>query len=134
MKLLLDTNVIIDILSKREGYETSLQVLRNCEIGSADGVVSAITVNDAMYILRKHVTPSTVRDAVMTLLVIVEITDVTKSDITGALASEMRDYEDAVQAECAKRIRADYIVTHNLRDFEKSPIRAISPEEILELM
>jgi len=134
MKVLLDTNIIIDILSKRDGYEASLQVLRCCEINKLDGRVSTTTVTDVMYIMRKHSTPELLRESVQTLLAIVDVADVTKADINRAFSGSMRDFEDAVQAACAKRIKANYIVTRNLRDFEESPVRAISPQDLLKLL
>lgn len=134
MKLLLDTNIIVDILSKREGYEDSLRILQFCEVGRVEGYVSAVTVTDVMYILRKYIAPDNVRDTLSTLLSIVDVADVTRSDIKGAFSCGMKDFEDAVQALCAKRIGADYIVTRNLKDFEGAPARGISPKEIIELL
>lgn len=134
MKLLLDTNIIVDILSKREGYEDSLRILQFCEVGRVEGYVSAVTVTDVMYILRKHIAPDGVRDTLLTLLSIVDVADVIRSDIRGAFSCGMKDFEDAVQAMCAKRIGADYIVTRNLKDFEGAPVRGISPKEIIKLL
>lgn len=134
MKLLLDTNVIVDILSRRAGYEESLDVLRYCEVKKATGIVSTATVLDVMYILRKHISPDSVKEAVQTLLAIVEVEDVKKADILGAFDSKMSDYEDAVQAQCAKRNKADYIVTRNSRDFVQSPIPAILPGDMARLL
>lgn len=134
MKLLLDTNILVDILSKRAGYEDSLRILQFCEAGRVEGYVSAVTVTDVMYILRKHITLERVREALPTLLSVVDVADVTRSDIRGAFSCDMRDFEDAVQAMCAKRIDADYVVTRNLKDFENAPIQAISPAEITVLL
>ena len=134
MKILLDTNIIIDILSKREGYVTSLQLLRYCETKKLEGVVSTTTITDVMYILRKQTTPQLLREAIQALLTIADVAGVTKVDINRALSSDMSDFEDAVQAACAKRIKADYIVTRNLKDFAGSQVRAISPENMLKLL
>jgi predicted nucleic-acid-binding protein len=134
MKLQLDTNIVVDIISRRDGYVESLNVLRHCEIGKAEGFVSAATVLDVMYILRKHIKPEDVKAAVETFLAIVDVSDVRKSDITGAFASRMSDFEDAVQAICAKRNKADYIVTRNVKDFVRSPVPAILPGDILSLL
>jgi hypothetical protein len=46
----------------------------------------------------------------------------------------MKDFEDAVQSSCARRVKADYIITRNVKDFEKSPVPAILPSEALELL
>jgi predicted nucleic acid-binding protein len=134
MKLLLDTNIVVDVLSRRSGYLDSLKVLRCCEAKKADGFVSAVTVTDVMYILRKHMKPEDMRGALLTFVSIVDIADVAKSDIREAFSCGMRDFEDAVQAMCAKRIRADRIVTRNVKDFEGSPVRAVLPADVLALM
>jgi len=134
MKVLLDTNIIVDIISKRDGYEESLQVLRCCEIKKIDGYVSTTTVTDVMYILRKHLPPDKLREAVQTLLTTVGVSGVQKADITHAFSSGMKVLEDAVQASCAKRIKAEYIVTRNLRDFEESPVQAVPPAYLLKLL
>ncbi|MCL2867496.1 MAG: PIN domain-containing protein [Clostridia bacterium] len=134
MRLMLDTNIIVDVLSKRDGYEESLQLVKYCELGKAEGFVSAITVTDVMYILRKHITPSLAREAMQTLLLIVNVANVLKSDITSGFSSDMKDYEDAVQASCAERMKADYIVTRNINDFAKSPIPAILPNSAINII
>jgi len=133
MKFMLDTNIIVDILSKREGYEKSLQIVKYCELGVIKGFVSAVTVTDVMYILRKYIAPSLVRETVQTLLLIVDVGSVLKSDINSAFTSEMKDYEDAVQAHCAERLKADYIVTRNVKDFKESAVPAIMPDKALKL-
>ena len=134
MKLMLDTNIVVDVLSRRDGYEESLQLVKYCELGKVEGFVSAVTVTDVMYILRKHIDPSLVREAVQTLLLIVDVANVLKSDITSAFTSDMKDYEDAVQASCAERVKADYIVTRNIKDFASSPIPAILPSTALSII
>jgi len=134
MKLMLDTNIIVDVLSRRDGYEESLQLVKHCELGKVEGFVSAITVTDVMYILRKHIDPSLVREAAQTLLLIVDVANVFKSDITFGFSSDMKDYEDAVQASCAERMKADYIVTRNINDFKKSTVPAILPSAALNII
>jgi predicted nucleic acid-binding protein len=128
---MLDTNIVVDILAKRPGYEDSRAVLRHCETGRIEGFVSVTTVTDVMYILRKHIDPNAVRDAVQTLLSVVDAADVLKSDITAAFTGEMIDFEDAVQASCAARTKADYIVTRNITDFNHSSVPAILPADML---
>ena len=133
MRVMLDTNIIVGIISKRKGYNESLSVLECCEEGSAEGIVSTTTVIDVMYILRKLTAPNTVRDAMQTLLTILDVVGVVKSDITNAFIGEIRDFEDAVQASCAARYKMDYIVTRNIKDFKNSSVQAILPDDFLIL-
>jgi predicted nucleic acid-binding protein len=66
--------------------------------------------------------------------IVVDVADITKADIKGAFSCGIRDFEDAVQAMCARRIEADYIVTRNIKDFENSPVRPILPGDLPALM
>jgi len=132
MRVLLDTNIVVDILSKRKGYKESLQVFQYCELGKVTGFVSAITVTDVLYILRKHISPNDVKDTVQALLLIVDVADILKSDISAAFVSRMNDFEDALQSSCAKRIKADYIVTRNINHFKESDVPALLPEQAIK--
>ena len=134
MRLMLDTNVVVDIITRREGYEDSLKLLKYCETKRVYGFISATTVTDVMYIIRKHLPPNLARQAVQTLLLIVDVANVLKSDILSAFSSDMKDYEDAVQALCARRMKADFIVTKNLKDFTTSTVPAISPSGALKIL
>lgn len=59
------------------------------------------------------------------------IVSVTRNDCLKAFSLPVNDYEDAVLARCAKRIKADFIITRNVKDFIKSPVKAILPQEFL---
>jgi predicted nucleic acid-binding protein len=129
MRVLIDTNVILDILMKRAGfYENSSRVLRLCEIKRDEGYVSATTVTDVHYFLRKGLGREQTRETMKTLFAIIDVAAVTKADIHRAFAYDMADYEDAVQAACAKRIGAERIVTRNAKDFKGSPVMAVTPD------
>ena len=134
MRLLLDTNIIVDVLSKRDGYMDSLKILRCCEAKRAEGYVSAITVTDVMYILRKNAAVENARESLLALISIVDVADVTRADIKGAFSCGMKDFEDAAQAMCAGRIGADFIVTRNVKDFVLSPVQAVTPLAALALI
>lgn len=134
MKVLLDTNIIIDNLSRRDEYAESLQILNLCENGFLEGVITTVTVMDVMYIMRKHLGSAEVRNAVQILLQIVDVVPVLKSDINTAFIGDFSDFEDAVQASSAARVKVDYIITRNVNDFRKSSVLAISPNDILEIL
>jgi predicted nucleic acid-binding protein len=128
MKLFFDTNIIIDVVSKRSGYAESFKVL---ELTDA-GYVSTISIADVMYILRKYNGHNEVSIALQNLLKIVTVAAVIEDDLMYAFSSDMTDFEDAVQASCASRIAADFIITRNTKDFVASPVPAVTPEEFLE--
>ena len=134
MKLLLGTSIIVDILSRRDGYEESLSILKCCEVNIAEGFVSTATIMDVMYILRKHINADKMKEAIRTLLAIVSVAEIREADIHSAFDSGMLDFEDAVQAFCARRIKMDYVVTRNKKDYAKSPVPALLPSEMLPIL
>lgn len=135
MRVLLDTNVIIDVLAKREPfYRDALMVLRYSEMGRITGIITASCVTDIMYILRKYLQTPQLRKSVQSLVSILDVCDVTKEDILQAFASEMADYEDALQAQCASKSDTQYVITRNTKDFANSPIKAIEPHKFLALL
>ena len=133
MKVLIDTNVVIDNLARRDEFGESLKIFRLCESGAINGIVTTATVMDVIYILRKHLPLADMRKAVQILIQVVDVVPVQKSDIRAALSSAFSDLEDAVQAFCATRSKADYIVTRNLDDFKNSTVPVISPIDFLGL-
>ena len=130
MRIMLDTNIVIDILEKREpffanSYLVLLNALENGDLCMMP--VSAVT--DIAYILRKS---GDVKDKLLKLSYMISLTDVTADDFNEAVKSDMPDFEDALLAACAKRNKADCLVTRNAKDFAKSPVRAITPKQFLK--
>ena len=134
MKVLLDTNIIVDNLAGRDEFEESRIILENCESGSVTGIVSTVTIMDVIYILRKYLNQARIREAVQMLMQIVDVASVHRIDITNALAGGISDIEDAVQASVALRNGADYIITRNAKDFAKSPLTALTPDAFLHIL
>lgn len=133
MRVFIDTNVILDVLCDREGLaEASALVLKNCELHRIEGYVSALSFPNIAYILRKELTPEKTGELVNYLSLILQVADLKAADVKAAAALPFRDYEDALQSVCASRVRAQYIVTRNIRDFNTSKVPAIKPEELLE--
>lgn len=134
MKIMCDTNVIIDVLLEREPFaEDSCKALSLCEEHRIDGFVSASSVTDIYYLVRKY-THSTelAYKAVGKLLEIVKVCSVTNNDVLTAFQKKARDFEDCLVAICAKSIHCDYIVTRNKKDFEEFGIPLLTPEELLQ--
>lgn len=134
MKIMCDTNVIIDVLMEREAFvEDSCKVLSLCEEHKIDGFISASSVTDIYYLVRKY-THSTdlAYKAVGKMLEIVKVCSVTNNDVLTAFQRKAKDFEDWLVATCAKSIRCDYIVTRNKKDFEEFDIPLLTPTELLE--
>ena len=134
MTLLIDTNVILDVFQKREPFFFhSYTALRKAAEQNADCYLSSSAVTDIFYILRKSFqSKERAKETLQNLVQLIAFTDVLPSDIMDALASEMPDFEDALVNAVAHRIGADYILTRNTRDYAKSDVPAITPEEYLK--
>ena len=134
MKIMCDTNIILDVLLEREPFvDDSYKVLSLCEKHRIDGFVSASSVTDIYYLVRKY-THSTdlAYKAVGKLLEIVKVCSVTNNDLLTAFQKKAKDFEDCLVAICAKSIRCDCIVTRNKKDFEEFDIPLLTPSELLQ--
>lgn len=135
MKILIDTNVILDVLCNRPDFvEESSKIWKLCEVDKVEGYISALSVPNIVYILRKELTPQKTQQMIQQIMMIFRIADLKSSDLKNAAEMYSSDFEDAVQMCCASRIRADYIVTRNIRDFKDSTVPAFKPSELLERM
>ncbi len=133
MKVLIDTNIILDVLCKRPGfYEDSAKIFKLCEVRRVSGVISALTVPNIIYILRKELDAGKIKEILCNLFLIFSVADLKAADLQKAADMKFKDYEDAVQSACAARVKADYIITRNIRDFKESRVSAIKPAEFLE--
>ena len=132
MKILIDPNVIIDYLADRTPFaDHAERVLALCGNGKVTGLVTANAITDICYVLCKLAGREKTLEAIRTLCAVLDITDLVKADILNAMELDMHDYEDALAAQCAKRIKAEYIVTRNCSDYANSPVHAIEPSAFL---
>lgn len=135
MKVLIDTSIILDVLCKRPSFfPKSAIIYKMCETKLLVGNVCALSVPNIVYILRKELNPQGVKSIIDKLSLIFNIEDLKSSDIQKASDMQWHDYEDAVQAVCADRISADYIITRNTADYIESPVKAITPAELLNII
>jgi len=133
MKVLIDTNVILDVFMRRAEYaEYAEAVLCLCG-GNVKGYLLASQTTDIFYLLcRAGKKTDFVKSILKTLADNLTIVDTTAADVRNALDFDMPDYEDALLAVAAKRIKADCIITRNQKDFAGSTIIAHSPQEFLK--
>ena len=133
MKVLIDTNIILDVLCKRPGvYEDSARIFKLCEIRKITGVISALSVPNIAYILRKELDAEKTKEVIDNLMLIFSVADLKADDLKKAADMKFKDFEDAIQSACASRIKANYIVTRNIKDFAESKVTAIKPTELLD--
>ena len=134
MRIFYDTNVILDLLASRPGFADDAEKA----IGRADfidnrGLVSALTICDIVYILRKSLTWQEIGQHIKALQDILEIVDVTGDSVINAFDATVTDYEDTVQYLCAKAAKADVIVTRDKDGFVGDDIRVCTPQEFLKI-
>ena len=133
MKVWIDTNVILDVLCDRPDFaEASGNVWKQCEVHAIDGYLSSLSVLDIVYIMRKELTQERVGEVIRQLSMIFKIVDLKADDLAKAASLPFSDYEDAVQSVGASRIKAQYIVTRNIKDYKNSKVPAVKPAELLE--
>lgn len=133
MKVLIDTNIIMDVLANREGFaEPASQLFKLCEVGQVQGIVYALSIANIAYIMRKELERSQIEEVISKLGSIFTLADMKADDLKKAAALPMDDFEDALQSVCASRMKADFIVTRNLKDFKNSKVMAIKPSELIE--
>lgn len=133
MKVLIDTNIILDVFCNRKDFaEDSSKVFKLCEVKKVTGYISALSISNIMYIMRKELEPKRIKEILEQLSLIFEFVDLKADDLKRASALEFNDYEDAIQSVQANRIKANYIITRNIKDYNKSKVTAIKPSEFLE--
>ncbi len=135
MRVLLDTNVVLDFILKRPPFDIEAKEIfvraaqRQIEI-----FVSPITPINAFYTTKKEKGKDIVFQSIEKLLKIVRLT---KSDIhifQSALSLNFSDYEDAVQCACALAENLDAIVTRNTKDYKNAEINIYSPTDFLQVL
>jgi len=134
MTIFIDTNIIIDFLAKRElCYETAEMILSMCTEKKIEGYISAHSILDTLYILRKLPLEYR-RKKILDLCKIVGVVGDDSEKIINALNNlEFSDIEDCAQFECALSVGADFIITRNIKDFTSSTVKPITPEDFLNM-
>lgn len=134
MKIIfLDTNVIIDFLADRRPFSLNAAEIFNASLSRYVKIyVSSVSYNNIYYILRQSLTHNETIKLLEELSELTEIIDVTKTIIKKSLKSEFKDFEDAIQYNCALTIiKMDFIVTRNSKDFKKSTLPVMNPQEAI---
>ena len=130
-KLFLDTNVVIDLLDKREGfYKAAVALFTLSYKKEIILYVSPMTYATAAYLLRKQ-GEAQVKLLLRNLRQLSEVTTANEMGVDDALASAFKDYEDALQYYSALKHNVDCIITRNVIDFKNAKIPVLSPDEFL---
>lgn len=131
MKVLIDTNVILDVLCNRKMFvEDSLKIFKLSETKQIDGYISALSIANIIYKMRKEVSNMNIKKIIDMLSHIFNIIELNEQDLMEACNLQFNDYEDGIHCNQASKILADYIITRNIKDYKNSVIKPISPSEL----
>ncbi|GAP96122.1 type II toxin-antitoxin system VapC family toxin [Leptolyngbya sp. NIES-2104] len=140
MRILIDTNVILDLLLEREPFvETAIALFEQIEQGNLEGSISssypqgvaATTITNVFYIIRKTEGREVALVAIRQLLIGLQFCTVDRQTVENALSFGLKDFEDSIQLACATLNQLDGIVTCDQKDFMGSNLPIYSPTELL---
>lgn len=137
MKLFLDTNVLIDFILERPlFYQPAAMVISYAAERKIEVCVSALSVVTANFICvdRCKMPLDVYRRKMDFLRKVIEICSIDSSDINSSYDAKWKDFEDGVQYFSATRVKVDYLVTRNVKDFEESDTKVISTDQACELL
>lgn len=136
MKILVDTNVIIDALTSREPWnESAEKIFIMAANHTVDMYITASAATDIYYLVRKYLhNTETAKQIMGKLYSLTGILEVTGNDCLEALASPIKDYEGSVVEKVASRKDMHYIVTRNIKDYQAGNTKIILPDDFVKLM
>lgn len=135
MKILFDTNVILDVLLDREPFFNDAAYLMSLvEQSEVMGICCATTLTTIHYLASKSLGSQAASRHIKTLLDLFIIAPVNRVVLEDAVKSKFKDFEDAVLHESAIHAGAEYIVTRNVSDFKQSKLPTFSPVELIKNM
>jgi predicted nucleic acid-binding protein len=132
--ILIDINVILDVLQTREPFfKSSTQLLALIETEKVDGYISAHSITTLFYLLQKGRSNHEAHAQITKLMQFIKIASVNQQTIEQALNLPYQDFEDAVQMICALQLKADALISRNIKDFQPPLISVLQPVEYLAI-
>ena len=135
MKILLDTNIVLDVLMDRMPFsDSAAELFSKVEDGTIIGYLCGTTITTVYYLAAKTVGTARAQEEIKKLLTLFEVAPVNRHVLEAALVADFNDFEDAVIHEAACHVGAEAIVTRNQKDFKKSRILVYSSEEMAKIL
>ena len=135
MRVLVDTNVVLDLLLERQPFaDAAAQLVSRIERGELEAYLGAGTITTIQYLARKVLGERRAREAIAELLALFEIVPVTRAVLQEALVLPFSDFEDAVLHEAARHGGAEAVVTRDLDDFRPATLPVYSPVDLLRAL
>lgn len=134
-RLFLDSDVLLDMFLKRESFFFYTQILlMESEKRKLELKTSSLVIANINYILRKQIGISTTKESIKKLAGSIDILPFEKDAIDFALASNIVDFEDAIQCFIAKKSNCDLIITRNIKDYKNSLIPVLTADQFLRTL
>lgn len=136
MKILIDTNIILDLIQSREPFsENASKIINSCVKKENEGYISAHSLSDIFFILRKDKTVEERKALILNLCSFFIVIPEDKNFYTAVCQNnDWNDLEDGLQMKCADFENLDYIVTRDAgKGFNNSPVKVISEENFLNI-
>ncbi|MBW4624970.1 MAG: PIN domain-containing protein [Brasilonema octagenarum HA4186-MV1] len=131
MRVLIDTNVVLDFLQEREPFvEDAARLFEKIDAGEVKGFIAATTITNIYYIVRKAAGAIVAQDAIAQILTDLHICAVDRDVLEQAITLNFQDFEDAVQCACGIAHAVDAIVTRDASGFVSAEIPVMSPGEL----
>ncbi|MDR2137289.1 MAG: PIN domain-containing protein [Synergistaceae bacterium] len=130
MKILLDTNVVLDKLASRKPFdENADSIFAKIARNEISGFITAAEVTDIYYLLRKKLSDYNCRVALRHLFELLQVLSVSQDDCESAIESPLEDFEDALILTCAEKANIDFVITRDEAFLKEKG--TISPSEFL---
>lgn len=132
MKVLIDTNVLIDYMTRRESFfDEAKKIIGLCADNKIKGYIAAHSITDSFYIMRKY--PLDISRTLLNKMYrVMSVVGIDYERLIAAINNlRFDDIEDCLQSVCAQSCGAECIITRNSDDFKGSEITAISPSDFL---
>ena len=131
-KILVDTNVALDILLERQDYPNAKVVYLLAEVKHIAAFISSSAITDIYFLSKNDLGKKPAKEALKNLLSVFKPATVTDSHIFQALDLDWSDFEDSLQFVVGEGLNVDYIITRNVQDFSSSSILAVTPEQFIQ--
>jgi predicted nucleic acid-binding protein len=133
-KILVDTNIVLDLLAKREEFWQEAQELFTLsDQKKVKLFVSSLTFANTYYLLSKNLKIENARKILRKFKVLVEVLPMDDKIIDLSLDSDFKDFEDAIQYHTAIENNLDLVITRNLKDFKLSKIPVLTAKNYIEI-
>lgn len=131
-KLFVDTNIVLDLLQRREDFFKEAQELFTlADQKKVELSISSLTIANTHFLISKHYSSIEARKILNRFKVLVEVLPLDGKIIDLALSSDLRDFEDAIQFYTAIEYQMDMIITRNKKDFKKQTLPILTAKEYL---